>query len=111
MRPDRTGQEPYSRLDLLFPRVALGMGSFLTNVPVLFLHLPSAIVSEVGQNRRIPRRIDERALWRAIRIGGLSCDQFKPLRTGAFLQCLEPSAGRSRILGLLLNLAQREGGL
>jgi hypothetical protein len=63
------------------------------------------------QNRRIPRRMDERALWRAIRTNGPSRYQFKPFRTGASLQCLEPSAGRDRMLSLHLNLAEGEGGL
>src|ERR1039457_1330160 len=56
------------------------------------------------------RMADERVLRRAIRLGGLSCDQFKPFRTGAFLQRLEPSACRSRIPGLEFNVAEREGG-
>ena len=52
------------------------------------------------------RRADKRALWERIR--GLSRDQFEPSRTRVFLQCMEPGAGRSRILGLHLNLAKRE---
>jgi hypothetical protein len=51
------------------------------------------------------------ALWRAIRIGGLSCDQLEPFRTGAFLQCMEPNASRGRMLALHFDPAEREGGL
>jgi hypothetical protein len=53
-------------------------------------------------------RADKRALWEGVRIRGLSRDQFEPFRTRVFLQCLEPGASRSRMLGLHLNLAERE---
>jgi hypothetical protein len=50
------------------------------------------------------------ALLRTTRRGSLSGDQFKPFRTGAFLEHLEPGVRRGRILGLELNVAERQGG-
>jgi len=44
-------------------------------------------------------------------MGSLSCDQFEPSGTRAFLQLLEPGVRCSRIFGLEFNVAQREGGL
>jgi hypothetical protein len=73
--------------------------------PALVRTTPSSVARRAKSGTR-----DEPTLRRTPRLGGLSCDQFKPSCAGTFFQCLEPSARRDRVFGPHLNLAKGKRG-